>query len=156
MKANPTACNETKGCKQLAPSLARPISECVHAGADSEAPLAPLGGVQATSSPIGCTPSLAPPADGNGIDPTASPDVTRILLGPSASKALTDAGAECFRILTQARHPDMPGRWVIILAPCTRQAARAAESVILGTHRAARIRPPATATTGATTNPAEP
>ncbi|MEX1047972.1 MAG: ERCC4 domain-containing protein [Akkermansiaceae bacterium] len=60
MSANPTASNENEGCKQLSPLIAPGESECVHAGGDSEPPLAPFMGVQVTSSPIGCTPQLAP------------------------------------------------------------------------------------------------
>ena len=71
----------------------------------------------------------------------------RILLSEAASAALTASGERAFTILCRASHPDHPSRWVIHLAPVEWETAVAASNVLLGTHRATRIRH---ATTGAT------
>ena len=127
-----TASNENQGCKQLAPSLARPKPECVHAGADSEAPLAPFGGVQAASSPIGCTPQLAPPRRVG--------ESMRILLSERTSQALAATGESFFRIVAMGTHPDQPGRWVIGLRPVSPEMAQEIEGILRGTHKATPIR----------------
>ena len=84
-------------------------------------------------------------------DPLAREGVTRILLGPTASKHLTEAGAECFALAGRQSYPGDPARWVILLAPVPLDVARQAEGVIIGTHTAKRTRKPATARTGTTT-----
>jgi hypothetical protein len=68
------------------------------------------------------------------------PGQTRILLSEAASRHLSDIGADCFRIVSKARHPEQPGRWVIHLAPCPLAIARQAEGVLFGTHRAVKIK----------------
>ncbi len=59
------------------------------------------------------------------------PGQTRILLSEAASRHLAATGAECFRIVSTAKHPEQPGRWVIHLAPCPLATARQAEGVLL-------------------------
>lgn len=41
----------------------------------------------------------------------------RILLGPSASQALTDAGPSVFLVIGRASWPEDPSRWVLHLVP---------------------------------------
>lgn len=76
----------------------------------------------------------------------------RILLSEAASLALTESGERAFTVLCKASHPDHPGRWVIHLAPVEWKAACDASSVLLGSHKAVKIKTPptpATATTAA-------
>ena len=68
------------------------------------------------------------------------PGQTRIMLSEAASRHLSDTGAECFVIVSKARHPEQPGRWVIHLAPCPLKVVQQAEGVLLGTHRAVKLR----------------
>ena len=68
------------------------------------------------------------------------PGQSRILLSDAASRHLTESGEECFAIVSKARHPEKPGRWVIHLAPAPLATARQAEGVLLGTHRAVKLK----------------
>jgi hypothetical protein len=86
-------------------------------------------------------------------DPTACPDVVRILLSARASQHLSETGQSVFALVSRQRWPDDLSRWAIYLLPVPLALARAAEGVILGTHTARPIRKPATATTGANTTP---
>lgn len=69
-----------------------------------------------------------------------STPITHILLSQTASDALSATGERCFAIAHRAGHPDS-GRWIISLAPLEWQAAVDASNVLLGTHRAVRIKP---------------
>ena len=69
----------------------------------------------------------------------------RILLSEAASAALTASGERAFTILCKASYPEQPGRWVIHLAPVEWETAVAASNVLLGSHKAVRIKAPATA-----------
>ena len=64
----------------------------------------------------------------------------RILLGASASEALTATGEAAFAIIGKASHPDDPTRWVLHLIPVDKALADQACGVILGTHKATRVR----------------
>jgi hypothetical protein len=74
----------------------------------------------------------------------------RILLSEAASLALTESGERAFTIIGRASHPEQPNRWVIHLAPVEWKAACDASSVLLGSHKAVRIKPAPTATPAAT------
>jgi len=69
------------------------------------------------------------------------PGQTRILLSESASRHLDSIGAECFVIVSKAKTPDVIGRWVIHLVPCSMQTAREAEAVLLGKAKATFPKP---------------
>jgi hypothetical protein len=78
----------------------------------------------------------------------------RILLSEAASLALTESGERAFTVLCKASHPDHPGRWVIHLAPVEWKTACDASSVLLGSHKAVKIKTPAAAAqTTATAQP---
>jgi hypothetical protein len=64
----------------------------------------------------------------------------RILLSEAASKHLEGTGETCFRIIAADMSNEHPGRFVIHLAPCSLGVARQAEGVLLGTHRAVKIK----------------
>ena len=77
--------------------------------------------------------------------PTAeTPQSVRILLSETASKTLLEAG-ECFMIAGKTSHPEQPGRIVIHLVPVPKDLADKACGVVMGTHRAAKIKAPAAA-----------
>lgn len=152
MPENPYNHRENQGCKPLAPLLAQPLTECVQAGGDSEPQLSPLGGVQAPSLPIGLAPhSLHPLRDAHGtpetdfrVDPLAVPGVTRILLSEASSRHLVAQG-EAFAIVGRSSFPDQPGRMAIFCQAVPLATATAACQILAGTHRAQRIKPPASA-----------
>jgi hypothetical protein len=81
----------------------------------------------------------------NPLNPPDLPGVVRILLGPTASATLDATGEKVFALVARDVWPNDRSRWVILLKPCPLALARQAEGVVLGTHRAARIRPPAQA-----------
>lgn len=76
----------------------------------------------------------------------------RILLGPSASKALTDTCNGAFIVIGKASHPDDPTRWALHLIPCPISAANDACDVAQGKAKATRKKP----TTIDTTNHQKP
>ena len=79
----------------------------------------------------------------------ASP--VRIRLSAAASASLTAAGHGAFtivhRVMRGAEESDSVGRWEITLAPVEWQTAIDASNVLLGTHRAVRVKPVKVATT---------
>jgi hypothetical protein len=79
-------------------------------------------------------------------DPLREPGTIRLLLSAGASQALTDSGHECFQIVGKTSYPALPGRWAIYLRPVPLKIAQDACNVILGTHRAAKIKIPPAAT----------
>lgn len=64
----------------------------------------------------------------------------KILLSEAASKHLEATGETCFRIIAQDMSNDHTRRYVIHLAPCPLATARQAEGILLGTHRAVKLR----------------
>lgn len=65
----------------------------------------------------------------------------RILLGPSASQALTDAGPNVFLVIGRASYPEDPSRWVLHLVPVDSiKTANDAVSVAKGEATARRPR----------------
>lgn len=90
----------------------------------------------------------------NPLNPPDRPDVVRILLGPSASKALTESGEKVFALVSRGTYPHDPSRWVILLRPCSLRTAQDAEAVAMGEMVATKPRKAATpATTPPTANP---
>jgi hypothetical protein len=73
-------------------------------------------------------------------DPTTRPDVTRILLSARASQHLSETGTACFALVARDTWPGDRNRWVILLKPCPLALARQAEGVVLGSHKATRIK----------------
>jgi hypothetical protein len=88
------------------------------------------------------TPATSPDRQ-HEVDPLAHPNVRRLLLSESASRYLSESGEQCFQILAKGSWPACPGRWVILIAPVPMAVAVAASNVILGTHKAVRIKVPA-------------
>ncbi|MCX6875392.1 MAG: hypothetical protein NTW21_16530 [Verrucomicrobia bacterium] len=78
-------------------------------------------------------------------DPLAVPGIIRVLLSVGVSQVLEQSGEQCFTIIGKASYPATPGRWAIFLAPVPLKTAAAAAGVILGTHRATRIKTTSTA-----------
>ena len=154
MQENPCNHGENQGCNQLAPLVAKPISECVHAGGDSEPPLAPFRGVQPATSPIGVAGCRLHPSEAGGntphtagpVDSLAAPGVVRIALSERASLALSETGHECFAIIGRGSYPTDPARMVIYCQAVPTATATAACQILAGTHRAQRIKTPASAT----------
>jgi hypothetical protein len=68
------------------------------------------------------------------------PGQTRILLSDAASRHLDATGESCFAIVSKARTPDVVGRWVIHLVPCSMKTAGDAQAVLMGKARAVRIK----------------
>ena len=67
----------------------------------------------------------------------------RIRLSAASSAALTSAGHGAFTIIhrvMRTEEPDSAGRWEITLAPIEWQRAVDASNVLLGSHRAVRIK----------------
>jgi hypothetical protein len=87
------------------------------------------------------TPATSPDRQ-HEVDPLAHPNVRRLLLSESTSRYLSESGEQCFQILAKGSWPACPGRWVILIAPVLMAVAVAASNVILGTHKAVRIKPP--------------
>jgi hypothetical protein len=83
-------------------------------------------------------------------DPLAQPGVVRIALSERATAALLEVG-EAFAIVARGSYPTAPGRMVIYLLPVPRATAQAACNVILGTHKASRIKPRSRGQSDATT-----
>ena len=73
--------------------------------------------------------------------PAMSAPLVRITLDPEQSRQLDQAGAGAFSIVARGSYPAARDRWILTLAPAERQTAVAACHVLLGTHRAARIKP---------------
>jgi len=74
----------------------------------------------------------------NLIHPS-TPDHVRIALGEAASEALRAAG-DAFLIIGRGTHDHAPGRMVIHCVPIDKKTADLACGVILGTHKASRIK----------------
>lgn len=73
-------------------------------------------------------------------DPLAIPGVVRIRLSETASAALAAVGQGAFIVVCQGSYPDSAGRWVIHAVPIAWQAAKDATAVLLGSHKATRIK----------------
>jgi hypothetical protein len=83
-------------------------------------------------------------------DPLATPGLLRFLLGPTASKALADAG-EFFTVQAyQSPRPEDAGRFVLLALPVSKGTADASARVALGKARAVKLR---TATAPTSHNP---
>ncbi|MCX6880876.1 MAG: hypothetical protein NTW21_44815 [Verrucomicrobia bacterium] len=67
-------------------------------------------------------------------------------MSEAASRYLQESGEQCFTIIGKSSFPACPGRWAIYLKPVPPAVAVAASNVILGTHRAVRIKPAPTST----------
>jgi hypothetical protein len=80
------------------------------------------------------------PGNRTQVDRWAREGVKQIKLGPSASKALTESGQSVFALVSRQRWPDDPQRWAIYLLPVPLALARQAEGVVLGSHKATRIK----------------
>jgi hypothetical protein len=74
-------------------------------------------------------------------DPLECPGVVRLLLSVGASRVLEESGEDVFMIVSKASYPAIPDRWCILLKPCPKEHADMACGVLLGTHKATRIRP---------------
>jgi hypothetical protein len=64
----------------------------------------------------------------------------RILLSAAASTHLEASGETCFMIVSKDMSDEHSGRYVIHLAPCSLISARLAEGVVLGSHRAVKVK----------------
>ena len=73
------------------------------------------------------------------------PRIIRLALSERASRHLLEAG-ECFAIIGRGSYPSDPARMVIYCQPVPMATATAACQILAGTHRAQRIKPPASAT----------
>ena len=114
----------------------------------------PAGKQESNKSSISLDTGLVDfPENRTQVDPLAREGITRILLGPTASKHLTESGAECFAIVGKVPWPGDASRWAIYLLPVPLAGANAATSVLLGTHRAAPIRRPSPQPTPDTATP---
>ena len=92
------------------------------------------------------------------VDPLAHPQVRRLLLSEAASRYLSESGEQCFQIISKASWPACPDRWAILVAPVPMAVAVAACNVILGTHKATKIKPtlPAAAAPHPASSPSAP
>lgn len=79
-------------------------------------------------------------------DPLSAEGVVRIRLSEAAGVALAACGAEVYIVVSRGFYPDSHGRMVIYCSPCPFDVARAACGVVAGTHRAQRIKTPASGT----------
>lgn len=73
-------------------------------------------------------------------DPLAEPGTIRVLLSARVSRILSETGDRCFAIVTRASWPACPDRWCILLKPVPFDVACDSCKVLLGTHRAVRIK----------------
>jgi len=78
---------------------------------------------------------------GKEIDPLAQSGIVRIRLSEAASAALAAVSEGAFAIACQGSYPDSGGRWVIHAAPIGWQTAIDAGNVLVGSHRAVRVKP---------------
>lgn len=67
------------------------------------------------------------------------PEPVRILLSEAASQALLAAG-ECFVLAGKSSLPDPAGRVTVHLVPVEKDLAEKLSGVLLGTHRATKIK----------------
>jgi hypothetical protein len=76
--------------------------------------------------------------------PETEPGIVRIRLSEAASAALTASGQGVFtivhRVMRGAEEPGSAGRWEITLAPIEWRAAVDASRVLLGSHRAVKVK----------------
>lgn len=79
-------------------------------------------------------------------DPLECPGVVRVLLSPGVSRILTESGENCFAIVGRASYPATPDRWCVLLKPVPKKLADEACGVLLGSHRAVKIKPQPAAT----------
>jgi hypothetical protein len=78
-----------------------------------------------------------------GLRDCSQPSVSkpsRIVLGQTASQALTESGESCFIVAGKQSHPDDPTRWILHLIPCDIATANDANRIINRTHKAVAIR----------------
>ena len=97
---------------------------------------------QKSHNPIGCETDTDRESETSESVSKLVPGLIRLVLGRSASEALTAAGERAFAIVGRASYPEDPSRWVIHLAPVDFPAAQDACEVLLGTKRAIRPRKP--------------
>lgn len=70
------------------------------------------------------------------------PPPIKIILGATASAALTATGESCFAVIGRGDHNDPPGRWMLYLIPTDIPRADAAVRVARGTATARKIKTP--------------
>ena len=91
-------------------------------------------------------------------DPLECPGVIRVLLSPGVSRVLQESGEDVFMIASKCSYPSIPDRWCILLKPVPKKLADEACGVLLGSHRAVKIKTqpaaaPATTTAAPTNTP---
>ncbi|MEI6606240.1 MAG: hypothetical protein WCP35_13095 [Verrucomicrobiota bacterium] len=87
----------------------------------------------------------SPPSPILPTGPLSAEGVVRIRLSEAAGAALAAVG-ESFVDVSRGFYPDRHGRMVIYCSPCPFDVARDACGIIAGTHRAQRIKTPASGT----------
>ena len=73
-------------------------------------------------------------------EPPQVPGVRRLVLSEVTSKFLQGTGEHAFVIVGKLFYPATPGTWAIYLVPCPIKLAQDASGVVMGTHRAVRIK----------------
>jgi hypothetical protein len=79
-------------------------------------------------------------AEAMPADPLAVPGVVRVLLSPGVSRVLQESGEDVFMIAGKASYPATPDRWCILLKPVPKKLADEACGVLLGSHKAVKIK----------------
>jgi hypothetical protein len=77
------------------------------------------------------------------MNPAPSPPPaipTRIVLGQTASAALTASGERAFLVVTRGSYPEADGRWVLHILPATIDQVNGATRIIKGTHKAVKVK----------------
>ena len=74
-------------------------------------------------------------------EPPQVPGVRRLVVSEVTSKFLQGTGEHAFVIVGKLFYPATPGTWAIYLVPCPIKLAQDASGVVMGTHRAVRIKP---------------
>lgn len=76
-------------------------------------------------------------------DPLAAnlpPETIRIILDAGQSATLAATGNRAFTIISRQSYPGDRSRWIVTVAPVAWDRAVGASNVLLGTHRATKIR----------------
>jgi hypothetical protein len=77
------------------------------------------------------------------MNPAPSPPPaipTRIVLGQTASAALTASGERAFVVVSRGTTDDRPGAWVCHIVPATIDQINGATRIIKGTHKAVKVK----------------
>jgi hypothetical protein len=129
-----------EGCNPLAPALAPGRTGCVHDGGVLSPHLAPSGGVQPATGPLGLHLAPCTPCNTTNPDPLAPAGLVRFLLGKAASDTLAAAG-DCFILQAcPSPQPEHGGRFVMLALPVPKETADACARVAMGKAKAVRIR----------------